>query len=191
MEQADLEYPGVWYLLCLVWQSQMVLHQQTHCAQVVLELKCCCSQLLPWVHPSRPALCWSWWEVNSSYVGSGCVLPHPWDIPHELVHWDRATFPQHIPYFPIYPEFCDDLWRWLHGLEPYPQLPRLLLYCICDNCICGIHFLCLEALSPFWAHLACSLIFCMNLVVSGAVVVWGARPSVTPTGRWGCLLYMR
>ena len=27
--------------------------------QVALELKCCCSQLLPWVHPSHPVLCWS------------------------------------------------------------------------------------------------------------------------------------
>ena len=24
--------------------------------------KCCCSQLLPWVHPSHPALYWSWWK---------------------------------------------------------------------------------------------------------------------------------
>ena len=35
--------------------------------------------------------------------------PHPWGTPHKLIHQERATFPQYIPYFPIYLEFCGDL----------------------------------------------------------------------------------
>ena len=93
---------------------------------------------LPQVHPSHPALCWSWREQNSSYVGSTSTLPHPWGVPHKLVHQDRATLPQHITYFPIYPEFCDDPWRWLHGLEPYLQPPRPLLFFTCHNFSCDI-----------------------------------------------------
>ena len=95
--------------------------------------KGCCSQLLPWMHPSHPALCWSWWEANSSYVGSGCALSHPWGVPQSLVHWDRATFPQHIPYFPICPVSCDGPWRWLHRLELCLQPPRPLPCYICHN----------------------------------------------------------
>ena len=34
------------------------------------------------------------------HAESSCALPHPWSIPHKLAHWDRATFPQHIPYSP-------------------------------------------------------------------------------------------
>ena len=102
--------PWVCYQLCLMWPSQIALHQQAYYPQVALELKCWCFQLLPWVHPSHPALCWNWWAVNSSYVGSSCALPHPCHVPHKLVHWDRATFPLHIPYFPICPVFCDGPW---------------------------------------------------------------------------------
>ena len=142
-------YPGVCYLLHLMWPSQTVLHQQAHCPLVALESKCCYFQLSPWVHPSHPALCWSWWEADISYVGSGCVHPHSWGVPHKLVHWKRAVFPQHIPYFPINPEFSDDIWRWLHGLELYTQPPRLLLYCICHSCICGIWLPSLGRLQPF------------------------------------------
>ena len=47
-----------------------------HCPQVALELKWCCSQLLPWVHPSHPALCWSWWEANSSNGFPGSNIPN-------------------------------------------------------------------------------------------------------------------
>ena len=132
------DYPGVCYLLCMMWPSQMALHQQAHHPQVVLELKCWCFQLLPQVHSSHPALCWNWWAVNSSYVGSGCILPHPWGIPNKLVHWGRATFPLCIPYFPIGPVFCDGPWRWLHRLEPCPQPLRLLPCFICHNFFYGI-----------------------------------------------------
>ena len=150
VEEADLNYPGVCYLLCSVWPSQMVLHEQAHYPQVALELKCCYPQLLPWVCPSHPALYWSWWETNSSYAGSSCALPHPWGVPHKLVHWDRATFSQYTPYFPTYPEFCDDPWRQLNRLEPYPQPPRPLLYCICHNCVCGTWLPSLGKLWPFF-----------------------------------------
>ena len=36
-----------------------------------------------------------------------------------------------------------------------------------------------------------SYIFCMNLEVVGAIIEYGANPSVTSTERWGCLPYMR
>ena len=147
--QADPDYPGVCYLLHLMWPPQTVLHQQAPCPQVALELMCCYFQLLPQVCASHPTLCWSWWEANTSYVGSGCTHPYPWGIPHKLVHQDRTAFPQHIPYFPIYPEFCDDLWTWLHRVELCPQPPRLLLYCICHNCICGTQLPSLGRLWPF------------------------------------------
>ena len=143
-EEVDPDYPGLCYLLHLVWTSQTVLQQQAHCPQVTLELKCCCSQLLLWVHPTHPVLCWSWWEANSSYVGSSCSLPHPWGIPHKLVHWDRTTFPQHIPYSPICPVFYESPWRQLHGIELCLQPPRPLL---CRHCRFVIVFLMI--LSPF------------------------------------------
>ena len=149
VKQADPDYPGMCDLLSLVWPSQMVLQQQPHCLLVALELNCCYSQLLPQVCPFHPALCWGWWEANSSYVGSSCTLPHPWSIPHKLVYQDRAAFPQHTPYFPIYPELNDDPWRWLHGLKLYLQPPRLLLYCVCHIAFVAFSFLCLEGLSPF------------------------------------------
>ena len=99
---------------------------------------------------SHPALCWSWREVNSSYVGFGCALHCPWGVPHKLVHWDRATFLQHTPYFPICPEFYDDFWRWLHGLEPCLWLPRPLPYCTCHNCIFGAQLPLLGRSQPFF-----------------------------------------
>ena len=125
-------------LLCLMWPSQMALCQQAHYPQMALELRCLCGQLLPQVHLSQSALDWNWWVINSSYAGSGCALPHPWGIPHKLVHWDRTTFPLHIPNFPIGPVFYDSPWRQLHGLGLCPQPPRLLpcfFYC---NSIYGI-----------------------------------------------------
>ena len=57
MELVDLDYPGVCYLLCLVWSSHMILHQQAHYPPVALESGGWYFQLLPWVYPSHPALC--------------------------------------------------------------------------------------------------------------------------------------
>ena len=56
VEQVDLDCPGVCYLLRLLWPSQMVLTQQVHYPQMALEVERCHFQLLPWVHPSHPAL---------------------------------------------------------------------------------------------------------------------------------------
>ena len=54
----------------------------------------------PTTHVSHPALCWNWWVINSSYAGSCCTLPHPWGIPHKLVHWDRPLFHYRFPVLP-------------------------------------------------------------------------------------------
>ena len=97
----------------------------------------CHFQLLPQVHPSHPALGYSWWGTAISYVGPSCTLPCPWGVPHKLAHWDRATFPQHIPYFPHLSCIFGDLWRWLHGLRLCTHPPRLLLYLFCHNCACA------------------------------------------------------
>ena len=143
------------YLLYLTWPSQMALHQQAHYPQVALEFRCLCVQLLPWVHLSPPALWWNWWVINSSYAGSSCILPHPWSIPHKLVHLDRATFPLHIPYFPISPVIYDGLWRQLHRLGPCSQLPRPLscfLYC---NSVYGIVLPWLGMFLPFYEPMSC------------------------------------
>ena len=163
------------YLLCLVWLSQMVLHQQAYCPQVALELNCC-SQFLP---------------TGASFsscpmLGPGCALPHPWGIPHKLVHWDRGSFLQHIPYSPICPGFCGGPWRWLHGLELCLQPPRPLLYFTCHNfSLWHLASIVWKASAFLWAHFACSLIFCTNLDVFGAVVFWGVMPNVTSLGKAG------
>ena len=67
--------------------------------------------------------------------GLAVPFPIPGGIPHTLVSQDRAAFPQHIPYFPIYLAFCVDLWRQLHGLRPCPRPPRLQLYLFCHSYI--------------------------------------------------------
>ena len=126
VEQVGLDYPEACCLMCLMWPSQVVLGQQVHCLQITLELRCLYAQPLPWVCLPSPALSWGWWVTNSPYVGSGCFPPHPWGIPHILVHWGRATFPPHIPYFPIGSVFYGSLWRQLHGLGLCPQPSRLL-----------------------------------------------------------------
>ena len=134
----------------------------------------------------------SWWEADSSYVGSSCALPHPWGVPHKLVHRDRAAFPQHIPYSPIYPVFCGDLWRELHGLGPCPQPPRPLLYLFCHNYIYAF-----VLLLPEWPQLSFGPTWHI-LLFSGQIwkclAPWWyvrAKPSVMSTGRWGCLPNMR
>ena len=106
----------------LTWPSQMALTQQAHCLQMALELRCLYAQALP--HLPWPALSWCWWVTNSFYVGSGCAPPHPWGISHRLVHWGRATFPPHIPFYIISSVFYGSPWRQLHGLGLYPPPPR-------------------------------------------------------------------
>ena len=80
-------------------------------------------------------------------IQDGCTLPHPWGVPHKLAHWDRDTFPQHIPYFPIYSWFYDDLWRQLHRLRLYPQPPRPLLYLFIIILFVPLHLFCLKGFS--------------------------------------------
>ena len=100
VEHIDLDYPGVCYLLHLMWLSPKVLHLQAYCPHVALELKCWCSQLLPLVHPSHPALCWSWWEVNSSYTGPAAPFPIP-GVYH--INWYMGIGPLFHYIFPIFP----------------------------------------------------------------------------------------
>ena len=61
----------------------------------------------------------------------------PFPIPEAYhINWYIGigpAFPQHIPYSPTCPEFCDNPWRWLHGLEPYLQPPRPLVCFACHN----------------------------------------------------------
>ena len=140
-----------------MWPSQTALYQLAHYPQVVLKLRCSCFQLLAWVHLSHLALCWNWWVINSSYAGSSCTLPHPWGVPHKLVHQDRAHFLLHIPYSPISSVFCDGPWRQLHGLGLCPQLPRPLpcffvIIPFVTLCFLGFECFCLF-MSPFHALL--------------------------------------
>ena len=95
-------------------------------------------------------------ECYSSYVGSSYALPHPWGIPHRLVHWDMAAFPLHIPCFPIDLVFCGKLWRWLHRLEPFPQTPRLLPYLAYHSFACVIVLLWPEMPQPFYEPTRCT-----------------------------------
>ena len=115
---------------------------------------------------------------NSSYVGSGCALPCPWGIPHKLVHQDMATFPQHIPYSPIFNGFCDGPWRQLHRLGLCLQPPRLLLCFICHNFFLW-HWASLawKASAFFWAHLVHSLIF-VQILSCLVLLLWAVLNQV-------------
>ena len=124
VEQVGPDYAKTCCLLCLTWPSWTALSHQAHCLQMALELRCLYAQPLSWVHLPWPALCWGWWVTNCSHVGASCTPPHPWGIPHRLVHCSRATFPPHIPYLPIGSVFYGGLQRQLHGLGPCPPTSK-------------------------------------------------------------------
>ena len=48
----------------------------------------------------HPAEGYGWWATGSFDVGYICTLPCLWDIPHILVHLDRAATPPHTPVLP-------------------------------------------------------------------------------------------
>ena len=137
VEQVGPDYAKTCCLLCLTWPSWTALSHQAHCLQMALELRCLYAQPLSWVHLPWPALCWGWWVTNCSHVGASCTPPHPWGIPHRLVHCSRATFPPHIPYLPIGSVFYGGLQRQLHGLGPCPLPPRLLPCLACHRLVYG------------------------------------------------------
>ena len=99
VEQVDPHCPEMYCLLCLTWPSWMVLNWWAHCLQVALGLRFSFAQPLPLVCHPWPALSWDQWVASSVYVGSVCATPHPWGIPHRLVHWDRP-FHHILPVFP-------------------------------------------------------------------------------------------
>ena len=137
VEQVDLDYPEMCCPLHLMWLSQTALRQWAYCLQVALGLGYLYSQPQLQVCHSQPALSWDWLVTNSSYVGSGGTPHHHWGIPHRLVHWGRATFPPHIPYFPTSSVSYGGPWRQLHGLGPRPQPPRWLPCFTYHSLVCG------------------------------------------------------
>ena len=126
-----------------MWPSQTALHQQTHYPQVALELRCWCFQPLPQVYLSHPAVCWNWWAVNSSHLGSGCTLPHPWDIPHKLVLFHYL--------FPILPSVLYFVMALEGSYKDQDYVPNLLGCCLASFviilfvalCLFGMECLCL------------------------------------------------
>ena len=132
VEWVGLGHPEMCCLLCLTWPSQMALSQQAHCLQMALKLRCLYAQPLPWVHLPWTALSWGWWVTNSFYVGSSCIPPHPWGIPHKT---GTLAFSPHISYFSINSLFYGGLWRQLHGLGLCPQPPRLLPCFSCHSLV--------------------------------------------------------
>ena len=145
-------------LLCLTWPSQMALHQQAHCPQMVLELRCLCVHLLPQVHLSHSALDWNWWVINSSYAGSSCTLPH---LGVYQLDWYIRIGLLFNYIYPIFPSvvFYDNLWRQLQRLGPCPQPPRPLpcfFYC---NFVYGIVPPWLGMFQPFYEPISCVLTF--------------------------------
>ena len=172
-----------------MWPSPTVLHQQVHCSQVTLELRCWCSQLLPQMHPSHPALCWDWWAVNISYVGSAAPFLIPGAYHINLYIGIGPLFHYIFLIFSICPVSCYSPWRQLHGLKLCSQPPRPLLCFFVIVSFITLDLLSLGRLQPFSEpilHLSLLLHKC-----GGVFVVCGAKLRVTSTGRWGCHPYMR
>ena len=84
------------------------------------------AQPLPLVCHPQPTLSWDWWVASSFYAGSDCTPPHPWGIPHRLIHWDRATTYSLFPYW-----FCILWWplkavTWTRTVSPSSKAAALL-----------------------------------------------------------------